>query len=76
MPLNTFLLLVKVNNELQGINVFQCIYRYMSYGNTTTYFLKDTELIKESKSIFCSFSQYLLLHSIFLKIVSFQEYEP
>ena len=54
-------MLVKANNKIRGVKVFQYTYLYTAYSGDTTFFLKNQNSIRQVMETFSTFSQYSCL---------------
>ena len=51
-------ILIKANNKVKGINIFEHTYLYSAHADDTTFFLRDKRSIKELMNTFATFSKY------------------
>ena len=65
--LEVLFLLVKANDKIGGMNIFQYTYLYTVSGDDTTFFLKIKNSIRQLIDLFLTFTQYYCLKSSYEK---------
>ena len=65
--LEVLFLLVKANDKIGDMNIFQYTYLYTVSGDDTTFFLKNKNSIRQLIDLFLTFTQYYCLKSSYEK---------
>ena len=58
IALEILFILIKSNNDIQGLEIFNHIFLYSAYADDTTFFLKNNESIRELINVFNIYSSF------------------
>ena len=60
LPLEIFFILIKTNNDIQGIEIFNHEFLYTAYADDTTFFMKDLNSVTQLNLLYQAWINFIL----------------